>query len=410
MHQKTFQKLGLSLVMSAALCGGLAHATTSFNPPVNVGPVNGGSEPGVEVAPDGTLYVAAATGLVIGQVPPSVSAIYRSEDGGISWVTTPLGLRQATIGGGDIDLTVAPDNGTISITDLWLGSSSVATSSDKGNTWLALPFNGDFVEDRQWVAAVGSGRVYHVVHQIPLGHVVSVSTDNGLLYPLQILAATPLDQTGCICPPGNLVAEGVAALQDRVAFVYPTTTNGFGFARSTDGALTFTNTYPGVAVNPGGVTGFPNIADDGKGDLAVVWQPAGNGGFYLVTSADFGTTWSTPQLIESSGTSVYPWVSYRSGKIAISYYHTTEVASVSDNVSASAVWSISYKDSSDSFTTRSDIEQVHTGPICTQGTGCSADRELGDFQQVGIDNAGKSVISYVTDVSGGTQIRFVKQQ
>jgi hypothetical protein len=380
----------------------------SFGAPVNVND-NGGSEPGIKVAPDGTLYIFAATSLVIGQVPPSVSAVYRSDNGGATWVTTPLGLRQAAIGGGDIDLAVAPDNGTISTTDLWLGSASVASSSDKGNSWLASPFNGLFVEDRQWVAAVGGGRVYHVVHQIPAGDVVSTSVNSGLLYPLHSLAATPLDQTGCICAPGNIVAENGGLLGDRIAFVYPTTTSGVGLARSSNGGLTWTNTYPGISVNAGAMTGFPSIADDGAGHLAIVWQPAGNGGLYLVRSNDFGATWTAPQLIESGGTSVYPWIAYRNGKIAVSYYHTSVAAGVADNVGAGASWTISYKDSGDNFASRADIEMVKSGPICTQGTNCSADREVGDFQEVAIDGAGKSVITYNRVLPGNTQVRFAKE-
>lgn len=395
-----------ALVVGAVLAG--AAQAASFTTATVA--ANGGSEPGIKVAPDGTLYVFTATGLIIGQIPPSTSAIYRSDDGGATWTMPPLGLRQVAIGGGDIDLTVAPDNGTVSFTDLWLGSASVGYSADKGNTWLAAPINEVVVEDRQWVAAVGGGRVYHVVHQIPSGDVVSTSIDNGLLYPLISLAATPLDQTGCICAPGNMVAENGGLLGDRIAFVYPTTTSGFGLARSTNGALTWTNAYPGISVNAGGVTGFPSIAGDGAGHLAVVWQPAGNGRFYLVTSSDFGATWSPPQLVESTGTSVYPWVAYRNGKIAISYYHTTAAANVSDNVPADAQWTISYKDSTDNFGARTDLEVVKTGPICTQGTGCSANREFGDYQEVAIDNAGKSVIAYNRNVPGSTDVRFAKQQ
>jgi hypothetical protein len=398
----------IAALLALSFAATAAHAAT-FGAPVNVRD-NGGSEPGIKVAPDGTLYIFAATSLVIGQVPPSVSAIYRSDDGGNTWVTTPLGLRQAAIGGGDIDLAVAPDNGTISTTDLWLGSASVATSSDKGNTWLASPFNGLFVEDRQWVAAVGGGRVYHVVHQIPAGDIVSISVNSGLLYPIHTLGASPLDQTGCICAPGNIVAENGGLLGDRIAFVFPTTTSGVGLARSTNGGLTWTVTYPGISVNAGAMTGFPSIADDGAGHLAIVWQPAGNGGFYLVKSSDFGNTWSAPQLVESTGTSLYPWVAYRNGKIAVSYYHTTTAASIADDVGPNATWTISYKDSSDNFATRTDIDTVKSGPICTQGINCSADREVGDFQEVAIDGAGKSVVTYNAVLPGNTQVRFAKQQ
>jgi hypothetical protein len=397
----------LVLCASVALCFGFAPASmaASFGTPVTVA-VDGGSEPTVDVAPDGTVYVTAATGLAIGAVPPSISAVYRSDNGGGSWVVTPPSLRQAAIGGGDMDLVVAP-NGAIATTDLWLGNSSVATSQDKGQTWLASPLQGVPAQDRQWLAATTTG-YYHVVHQIPTGDVVSFSQD-GLVYPVHMLAATPLDQTGCICAPGNIVAQSGGLLSDRIAFVYPTTTRGMGVAVSANGGVTWTNVYPGESVNAGAVTGFPAIATDGAGRLAAVWQSATSGVVYLVTSSNFGTTWSAPAVLEGTGTSVYPWVAYRGGKIAVSYYHTTAAGSLADNVPESANWSISYKDSSDNFVARTDIEQIKTGPICTMGTGCSTDRELGDFQSIDLNGAGKAVIAYNRDAGSGTEVRFVKE-
>src|SRR5262249_52988199 len=146
---------------------------------------------------------------------------------------------------------VDPVSGTLYMTDLWLGSATVSRSTDRGVTWVANPVQGVVVQDRQWVATAGEGNVYHVTHQIPAGLVVSKSTapTDGLVYPLSTVAATPVDQTGCVCPPGNLVAEqGIGPLGsgDRVGLIYATSTGGIKFARSTNGALTFTN----VPVSP----------------------------------------------------------------------------------------------------------------------------------------------------------------
>ena len=378
----------------------------SFGAPVTVA-VDGGSEPTIDVAPDGTIYVTGTTGLCAGCLPPNIGAVYRSDDGGATWRTTPAGTRQIAIGGGDIDLVVAP-SGAIATTDLWLGNSSVAVSQDKGETWLASPLQGTPAQDRQWLAATTNG-YYHVVHQIPAGHVVSFSLD-GVLYPVHQIAATPLDQTGCICPPGNVVAQGGGLLADRVAFVYQTTTRGMGIARSTNGGITWTNTYPGESVNAGGVMGFPVIATDGQGRLAAVWQPEGTGDVYLVTSTNFGSSWTAPRLIENSGTAVYPWVAYRNGKIAVSYYHTTATAPSADEVPESAQWTLSYRDSTDDFTARVAIDNIKTGPICTMGIGCSEDRELGDFQSIDLTPAGKAVIAYNRNTGGeSTEVRFVKE-
>jgi hypothetical protein len=378
----------------------------SFGTPVTIA-ADGGSEPTIDVAADGTIYVTGTTGLCVGCLPPNIGAVYRSDDGGASWRTTPAGTRQVAIGGGDIDLVVAP-SGAIATTDLWLGNSSVAVSQDKGETWLAAPLQGSPAQDRQWLAATPTG-YYHVVHQIPAGHVVSFS-QNGVLYPIHMIAATPLDQTGCICPPGNMVAQGGGLIADRIAFVYQTTTRGMGVARSSNGGITWTNTYPGESVNAGGVMGFPVIATDGNGRLAAVWQPEGSGDVYLVTSTNFGTSWSAPRLLESSGTSVYPWVAYRNGKIAVSYYHTSASANSADEVGEGAQWTISYRDSVDDFAARVDIENIKTGPICTMGIGCAEDRELGDFQSIDLTPAGKAVIAYNRNTGGeSTEVRFVRE-
>ena len=171
---------------------GRAHAATFGTPVVVSG--DDVSEPGIDVAPDGTLYVNAPVG-VLSNIPGSPSKVYRSTDGGASWTTLPQSLKANLPGGGDSDITIAPD-GTLSETDLWLGDSTVATSSDKGQTWTANPVQGPLVQDRQWVAATSGGRVYHVVHQIPTGLWVARSVDSGLTYPQQVVAATALDQTG----------------------------------------------------------------------------------------------------------------------------------------------------------------------------------------------------------------------
>ena len=120
----------------------------------------------------------------------------------MSWTKTPFSLRENLPGGGDSNIALDPSTGAIYMTDLWLGNSTVSTSSDKGNTWTANPLQGLPIQDRQWVATSGGGIVYHGVHQIPLGLVVSKGS-GGLVYPVSTVAATPVDQTGCICARGT---------------------------------------------------------------------------------------------------------------------------------------------------------------------------------------------------------------
>ena len=58
-----------------------------------------------------------------------------------------------------------------------------------------------------------------------------------------------------------------------------------------------------------------------------------------------------------------------------------------------------------------DSVPVKSGPICTQGTGCSADRELLDFQSVALDGAGRANAVWTRSIDGvsDTEIRFARQ-
>ncbi len=410
---------GLVAVGTAGALAGLAPfpagpaGAASFGTPVVVSGDNA-SEPGIDVAPDGTLYVNAPVGL-LSNVPGSPSDVFRSDDGGATWTALPASLKANLPGGGDSDIAISAD-GTLSETDLWLGNSTVATSSDKGQTWTAQPVQGVPGQDRQWVTATSGGRVYHVVHQIPSGLWVSRSIDSGLTYPQQVLAANVEDQTGCICPPGNIVSEDGGLLADKVGGVYATSTGGVGFYRSTNGGLTFTNTLPGPASSATTNGAFPAVADNGNGKLAVVWQAVlGNTStVWFTTSSDFGSTWAPAKQIVTSGTSLYPWVAYRGGKIAISLYHT-DAAGTPDTVAEGSQWFESYLESTDGGATFSALQSadptpVKSGPVCTGGINCSADRELGDFQQVVIDGAGHALMSYNRSIDGAadTEIRVVK--
>ena len=420
MHRRRRLATALVAVGSAGALAGLTPfpagpaGAATFGTPVVVSGDNA-SEPGIDVAPDGTLYVNAPVGL-LSTVPGSPSNVYRSDDGGTTWTKLPASLKANLPGGGDSDIAISPD-GTLSETDLWLGNSTVSTSSDKGETWTANPLQGVVGQDRQWVTATSGGRVYHVVHQIPSGLWVSRSLDYGLAYPQQVLAASAVDQTGCICPPGNIVSEDGGLLADKVGGVYATSTGGVGFYRSTNGGLTFTNTTPGPASSATTNDAFPVVADGGNGHLAVVWQAVlGNTStVWFTTSSDFGSTWSVARQIVTAGTSLYPWVDYKGGKIAISLYHT-DAAGTPDTVAEGSAWYESYLESTDGGATFSALQTadptpVKTGPVCTGGINCSQDRELGDFQQVAIDNDGHAIMSYCRSIDGAgdTEIRVVKE-
>src|SRR5947207_5389967 len=91
---------GALLAGSAAaltpIAAGVAAAAT-FSAPVVVSG-DDASEPGIDVAPDGTLYVNAPVG-VLSSVPGSPSNVYRSDDGGGTWAKLPSGLKANLPGG-----------------------------------------------------------------------------------------------------------------------------------------------------------------------------------------------------------------------------------------------------------------------------------------------------------------------
>src|SRR4051794_26891759 len=323
---------------------GAASARAAFNPAVVVSGADLG-EPGIDAAADGTLYINAPTGL-LSNLPGSPSDVFRSDDGGASWQLLPAGLKANFPGGGDSDISLDPQTGALAETDLWLGSATVSKSTDRGQTWTANPLQGVVVQDRQWVAQGGGGVVYHLTHQIPLGLVVSKSVDGGVTYPVSTVGATPVDQTGCICPPGTLIAEGATTLGtgDKVGFVYATSTGGVKFARSTNGGLTFSNVVVGPASSGDTGAAFPVVANAGGNKLAAVWLEDDGTSSSLIKyaqSSDWGATWSAPRTLVSAGASVYPWVAAQGSKVAISLYHTS-TSGTSDTVPDSAQWFETY--------------------------------------------------------------------
>jgi hypothetical protein len=401
--------------IGAALCAAATSAAAFTTTVVTSEPM---SEPGIAVAADNTIYIDGPEGL-LSHLPGSPSPVFRSVSGGASWTKTPFSLRENLPGGGDSNVALDPATGAIYMTDLWLGNSTVSTSSDKGNTWTANPLQGVPVQDRQWVATSGGGIVYHAVHQIPLGLVVSKGS-GGLAYPQSTVAATPVDQTGCVCAPGNLIAQsggGVLGSSDKVGLIYATSTGGIKFAGSSNGALTFTN----VAVQPESTNttnaAFPVVANAGGNHLVATWlNVSGNTSSVVYSdSHDWGATWSAPRTVVSGGASVYPWIAAQGSKVAISLYHTG-TAGTPDLVPSSAQWFESYLESTDGGTTFStpgsaDPTVAKTGPICTEGTNCTANRELGDFQSLTLDNQGLAGLAWVRSINNGasTEVRFTHQ-
>ncbi len=394
-------------VTAATLAGGAARATAPtaapFRAPVVVTDLDTG-EPGVDIAPDGTIYVNAPSGDL------SASDVLRSTDGGGDWALLPPAQRGGAPGGADSDIGIDPFDGTLYMTDLYLGSATVSRSNDRGNTWKTNAVQGTLVQDRQWIATAGRGVVYHVTHQLEVGLVVTKSSNAGSSFGSPTVAAA--ESSDCGCQPGQLVAEA-----DRVGVIYSTFDGGVKFARSVDGARSWTNqrvSLPSVAKT---TNAFPVVAQRGNGGLVAVWQETfGDASrMQFARSGDFGLSWTPPVTIVSGGTSLYPWVAARGDKVAVSLYHA-DVAATPDRMPKGAAWHEAYLESTDGGVTFSGLAildplPVKTGPICTAGVSCQSNRELLDFQSVAVDPAGRANVAWTRSLDGNfnTEIRFARQ-
>ncbi len=388
-----------------------AAAAEAFLDPVVVGTKY--NEPGIHVAPDGTLYIEGPAGILNGF--PSASAVFRSRDDGVTWTATPPGLRALQPGGGDSTLAIAP-NGDLAFADLWAASSTVAQSTDQADFWLAAPAAGLPIQDRPWLANAGSAN-YLAYHQLPSGVAVSRSIGGALLYPLTTVAASIIDQDGCVtCAPGGIIATaGGTPLTDRVGVIFSAQNGGVKFSKSTNSGLAWSV----KTLQPAGISNttlvFPTVADAGGGRLVAAWLNTTDtrSAVMLATSTDWGDTWSAPKAVVASGTSVFPWVAARGDKVALSLYWNADEATP-DTTAPGDPWYESYLESADfaatfSALTSADPTPVKTGPICTQGARCQSDRELGDFQSVALDNQGRADLAYDRSTDGGVEVRFVRQ-
>src|SRR5438067_1875594 len=133
---------------------------------------NGAAEPAIRADATGTFYVSSELGLSAGTLA------WKSTDGGLHYTAldSPDQISQAAggvaPGGGDTDLSTAPQanaNGihNVYVATLSLADVTVSTSKDGGKTWTknvtsaAIP-----LDDREWIAADQASKVCISYHDI----------------------------------------------------------------------------------------------------------------------------------------------------------------------------------------------------------------------------------------------------
>lgn len=404
-----------------AVVAGLVASLASLGPPANAGPqsfasavppanpstdqaINNDAEPGVTVAPDGTLW---ATAFSLSN-PPNGQDIWRSDDHGRrwQWVAAPFNLpsNHPLLGGDDADIAVATERNAsghfnIYVAGLWVtlaksgvlvGDISLAVSTDGGATWVVDPLAGEVpADDRPWVAADGACRVDLVYHAGPTVSTIvntydlcnPVATAAGLtLAPLLssrapslvVPAVTGQRATYVLAGFGKAVIDtspespyrhrlyipqmdcpGLTILQEvqRAQAARSDCPAGHDaevfVAVSPDGGVNW-NEIPVAASDNNSVPIWPGtIATDARGRVYLAWHDTSNA--WIQESGDGGTTWSAPQQLNSGlGAAVYPTVTASgSGDVDVAWYGADRSGHANDEAimgapgaPGAAVWSL----------------------------------------------------------------------
>ncbi len=370
-----------------------------------------GSEPALEVGPDGTVYVSK-------HLSQQASRVWKSRDGGTTFEdVSPRPVagqdRQAGVSG-DGELAVDAAN-NVYYSDLYVASATLYASRDAGSTWTANPAASPVPGiDRQWIDAFGDGKLYLSGNQLPGGAWTSYSEDHGRTF----------------VPGSPATAEGDALFEDRpivdksngVLYVPLGSARGGEFVGITqDHARTWT-LRPFPVVTEG--LSMTWLSRDVNGTLyGATLEGEGNYSVNLRYSTDDALTWSTPVALPAHGGSkAFLWSrANETGHVAIAWFGTNATGAPG---AADGQWDLWVLDvhSADSPVPNATLARVNTRPvkpagvICTQGALCSGDRELGDFfeMEFGPDGVlhfawaefrgqGSSTVAYAHQVAAGAE-------
>ncbi|MCI0329715.1 MAG: PPC domain-containing protein [candidate division Zixibacteria bacterium] len=415
-------------------------------------------EPEIEIDRFGTIYISAIRG-----VPGGVD-FWRSDNAGasIQYLGQPDGTQnpnpagadfEGGVGGGDVDLAlgdpffVVPpvsgvpgiqSTGRIFITSLWLGSATLATSTDRGENWVPNPFTVAAL-DRQWNVARGEKTLYQssrrLAQLVEGQHSVYLQrADDGALFTKGAFVQDPAtgvqeEVAGNIAITSDGVIHGsFASLDGRTLYVYRCPK--FGTAGACDlpappnevttcptcfdvgavftgtGNLTTNNTFPIITVDKGDNL---HIAFGDRQNVYLMSCPAG-------LDATKPANWTKPVPLNAPGvsgfeftrTTMFPWVRGGDpGKVACMWYGS-DVPGDPDCPcfeQQQVPWKIIYAQVENALAETPNIfldiaskqcgGVIHTGQICGRGTGCpSGTRELAEYSSLTVDNQGFANIAY----------------
>lgn len=368
-----------------------------------VDPGRDATEPSILLDPDrGAIFVSALSGLLPPRMGGGQSYLWKSTDAGATWRQISLGLadrhnRNAAPGGGDTDLALAPD-GTIYYVDQWIGSQSVSVSTDGGESWDSFqPVTTVPVVDRPWIEVDDEGAVYEVVHTFAPGVWVSKSVDRGKSWLQQVKAS---DDAAAPSP--------LAIGRDGAVYFTVAAEGRLKLLASRDGGLTFQPSTIAEGLVLTDVLGLYTlttllspVAIDDAGGLHVAFSVPSEGTHrvFYSHSRDSGRSWSVPVAVSPPTTiAIFPWIDAgASGSVALAWL-AADARGTPD--ATNSTWDVRFAQSLDSgahWEAAVLASGIHQGSVCTRGPSCrdsGADRSLGDFFELQLDDAGMAHVSF----------------
>jgi hypothetical protein len=428
-HVVAFAMAGvLTLAFVPPVASGKRSVTTgtelTFKRPVFVSdpedPQQFAAEPSIRAARDGSLYIAAPTGL--GNVRTDSESgggdvIWRSDDGGRTWDF--LGSLDNQQGGGDAD--IAPDHaGVLWGSGLTLANTTAAISTDNGENWTSNPVGSlSAVVDRQWIETYKAEPfAFMTTGEIGKGSIILSRLER---LPGDIPAVS---NTVTVSGADSYQWPGEIAVDERNDFVYVAYNTSARrkddiVVARTDLNLGDAQKFKVTTTRGDSFDSFVGVDVDRAGNVYATWSERrrkgkngkdGSTNSYVSVSKNSGKSWSDPiKLNRGPRTTTFPWlVAGSNGRVAIAYYGTNARGPSPENVTIKGrpvpkwrVWvaySLNAADARPSYKEAAALApaaSLHEGDVCTSGTGCAdGARDLLDFFQLDLDPCGKIVITY----------------
>lgn len=376
-----------------------------FQTPVNISTEHPGAEPMLDVAPDGTIYVAGMGHEDAGlpealRVEPGVQTVWRSTDGGASWIDVTPAPPTASREGADNHLGVAPD-GTVYYGNAAGGTHHLFRSTDQGRTWEPLPIPQIPVPiHRVWIVAQEEGEIHLSVESVAtFRNWHHGSSDHGTTWD----PPTPMHQD-----PG--FGSDMAAGPDGTLYIARTSLGSatgleapaWSLLVSEDDGLTWERRP--MFEREGELTGSWQSLEVGPdGTLHMVWaESEGNTSLIHHAISSDGQVWSEPRPIAPvTGSQTLPWLDiHPSGKLGLVWYQTDQQGLPGD---VEAPWYVAYAEVFDATSedptvrsTRVTPWTVHEGPICIDGPRCRGGRELADFTWIEFGPEGRAHLAFAS--------------